>query len=112
MKPDQLNESEFKPGHILDSAEAIISAVRDLGYIEMEPHDVESIEGGEIEFLKKLKEAGMEEEMKGLYYDPKRIEFKSVDNYKGIDPEYVKEGWEVLRRVTGGLYTLMVREIK
>lgn len=112
MKPDQLNKSEFKPGHILDSAEAIINAVRDLGYVEMEPQDAEEVEGGEEELLKKLKEAGLEEKMVGLYYDPKRIEFEIVDNYKGIDPKYAKEGWEILKSITGDLYTLMVREIK
>jgi hypothetical protein len=112
MNLENFDKPKIIGSYILDTPQEVIRAVRDVGYVSIEPEDVKNVEGGEAQLSKMLKEVGFEELQPGLYYDPKRIEFKSVNTEKGLDLKYTEDGWEQLDRSVEGRIALLIREIK
>ena len=113
MNPDKLNKTETSAeGYLLHKPQDIIRCVHDNGYVSIESEDVKSVDGGEQELLRQLKEADIEEYSPGLYYNPKRIQFQTVNTEKGLDPKYAEEGWTQLERMVEGRIALLVRKIK
>lgn len=83
------------------SFEDAVNHVRKEGYLLLEDRDKEELGIDQGELSNRMTQEGFEQANDGVYFDPARIELKTVNEEHGLDPVYEAEGWKVVARKAG-----------